>query len=271
MFKNDQGHLNSHKNWERSYRINLDNNTKRYLHGYMQQELKYYNSLVTGFNSKIRVLCKEIDGIKDQMERIWLAVAQTSCDLRTLIVKDASEWPEPLRLYRDTITDGKKLLINDRTMMLIDIAASKAILHLLVRRSIAAEVLRWVQPQAKQIADADESSTGQMRSPLQMLQPFDNLHKRHLQLSKDLTDISYDQQNRSTVIKIPYSSISITVEGHDLTKQPHDHIIIRQKPGMIPDENTPWLVTVKEGSGRYLLDLVEMTNTSTKRIKRRAA
>lgn len=266
VYKNDQA--NQRRNWERTYSISPDVTTKRNLRAYMHQELNYYNTLVTELNSKLRVLYNEIESLKDHYERIWLAVAQGGVDLRALAKVSIDTWPESLKPYAEYIASNNKLLLSDRMMMLFDIAATKATLHPLIRRAIATEVLHCVQPQAKQIAEANTNSTGQMRTALQMLQPMEYAFKRHVQLTNGIAEIDYDAESKSTRIKIPYSTQPIMVEGHDLTKMPHDHLIIRQKPGALPNEDTPWQLTVREGSGRYLLDVTDMSYMPRKRAKR---
>lgn len=263
VYKNDQA--NQYRNWERTYNVSLTDVAKRNLRAYMYQELNYYNTLVKELNSKVRVLYNEIESIKDQNERIWLAVAQTAVDLRVLAKESIDAWPEILKPYATYIVNNNKLTISDRMMMLFDIAATKAVLHPLIRRSIAAEVLHWIQPQATQIAESDSNSTGQMRNALQMLQPTEYAFKRHVQLTNEIVDFSYDNDSKSTTITIPYLPQPIVIEGQDLTKMPHDHIIIRQKPGVVPNEDTPWQITVREGTGRYLLDVTDMSYIPRKR------
>jgi len=266
MFSNDTNHSQHRRNWERTYRVDLDAVTKRNLRGYMGQELQYYNSMVTAFNSKVRVLYEEISAIKD--DRLWLAVAQTGQDLRELVKKPVDAWPDLFKHQANTIAKDGKLLLSDRTMMVYDIAAAKGIIHPMIRRAIAAEIFRWVQPQAKQLAMANESITGQMRSPLQMLQPMEIEHKRHVQLVGDVAQITYDAETKSSSIKIPYSPTCIVIDNQDLTKMPHDNIIIRQKPGVVPNESTPWQITIKEGTGRYQLDLTDMSPIPLRKPKR---
>ena len=266
VYKNDQA--TQRRNWERTYSISPDVTTRRNLRAYMQQELNYYNTLVTELNSKLRVLYVEIESLKDHYERLWLIVSQDGVDLRALAKEPVDTWPEFLKPYAEYIVNNNKLLLSDRMMMLFDIAATKATLHPFIRRSIATEVLRWVQPQAKQIAESNLNSTGQMRSALQMLQPMEYAFKRHVQLTNGIAEFDYDPNSKATKIKIPYASQPIIVEGHDLTKTPHDHIIIRQKPGALPNEDTPWQVTVREGTGKYLLDVTDMSYIPRKRAKR---
>jgi hypothetical protein len=247
-----------HRNWERTYNISIDTVSARTLRAYMHQEINYYNTLINEFNSKLRVLYNEIGDIKDQNERIWLIVAQTGIDLRTLISKPIDTWPEALKPYAESIVKNNKLLLSERMMLLFDIAASKSLIHPIMRKLLAAEVLHWVQPQAYLIAESNSHPTGQLRCPLQMLQTKDYAFKRHVQLIDSIIDIIYDQSRKSTFIKIPYLTVPIQIEGYDLTRMPHNNIIIRQCQGKLPDENTPWQLTVREGIGNYLIDITDM-------------
>lgn len=252
---------NYRKNRERTFNINLDITTKRYLHGYMEQELHYFNTLINEFNSKLRVLSTEIENIKNQTEQLWLTVAQTGINIRNLPTSfDA--WPSALTPFKTLITGG---LINERMLILFDIAATKAVIHPSVRKAIASEVLHWVQPQAFQIAESNKNSLGQMRSPIQMLQPSDITRKRHLQLFNDMVEFTYNNETNSTLVKIPYTKSDIIVEGYNLTKEPHDNIIIRQQPGLVPANDTAWQITLKEGTGKYLLNLSDMAHGRRKK------
>jgi hypothetical protein len=265
VYKNEQ--QNNRQNSERTYNISLGDITKRNLISFMVEELNYYNTLVVGFNSKIRVLYNEIEAIRDNYERVWLAVAQTGIDLRELAKTPIDTWPDTFVPYAELIVKGNRLIISERMMMLFDLSATKAKFHPLMRRLIAAEVLHWVQPQAKQIAESDLSTTGQMRAPIQMLQPHEYIFKRHIQLINGIVEMTYDAENGSTVLKIPYSNEPILIEGHDLTKMRHDHFIIRQKVGEVPNPDTPWQVTVKEGSSKYMLEITDMSYSSRKKIR----
>ena len=257
------------KQWERVYSITLDAETQKSLWRAMAQELQYCNSLIVQLNGKIRVLGNEIANVKDQMEKLWLATAQAGVDPSTLARKDADAWPEPLRPFRDIIAKDGKQLISDRAMMILRIAASPADIHPVVRKAIAAEVMKHVQPQAKILNQSLESSTGQMRSPLHMLQPNELTYKRHVQLVGTAVSLSYDDSQRITHVHIPYSSKSIEIRGQDITQNPHDNIIIRQLPNQPVTSATPWQIVIKEGSGKYLLDLVDASYTPVRSSKKR--
>jgi hypothetical protein len=247
------------RNQDRTYTIELTDKSKKLLIQTMKEELNYYNTLVFGSNSKIRTLVNEIDQIKDNYEKLWLAVAQTETDLRLLVTKPLDNWPEIFRPFSDMIVKNNRLIITDRMMILFDIAATKSNINSIMRRLIAMEVLHWIQPQAKQLAESDLSVTGQMRTPIQMLQPTDFMFKRHIQLISGLTKLTYNKELNQSILTIPYTSDALIIENNDLTKLPHSYFIIRQKFGEVPTSDTIWQLTVKENNSKYLLDLIDMS------------
>ena len=257
------------RTWERTYHIDIDNATKINLWQCMKYERQYHNTLITELNGKLRVLSTEILNLKDNHERLWGAVAQTATKLRSVASKPIDLWPEDLRPFKDMIAKDGKLIMNERMLVLYDIAAADGNVHPQMRRSIALEILKWIQPQAKIMLGLSNSTTGQMNMPMLMLQPLDHNKKRHVQLLGTLASIAYDTVQRISTIKIPYSDSIITVKNQDLTKMPADNIVIRQVPGREITITTPWQITIKEGHGRYMVDLIDITYDQPKRKKRK--
>lgn len=251
------------RSWERTYSIDIDPATKMQLWKCMDQERLYHNELVNQLNSKSRVLGNEILSIKDQHERLWGAIAQTKTRLSQIISMPVENWPEELQPFADIVVKEGRRLISEKAILVYDIAATDANLHPLMRKAIALEILRWVQPQVKQLLGLNNSS-GQMGSPVYMLQPLNPENKRHIQLLGTIAEIVYDESQNQSIIRIPYSQKDIVIHNQDLTKTPHDNIVIRQTPGREINANTPWQITVKEGKGRYMIDLVDVSGYSRK-------
>lgn len=246
------------RSWERTYNIELDNSTKKNLWSYMKHELHYYNTLVNELNGKIRVFPNEIANIKDQYEKLWSTIAQTGVDIRNLVKTPVDTWPESFQPFKNILVENGKILLDDKKMMLYAIPASKADIHPLVRRSIALEILKWIQPVAKSIEQSSKHN-GSLSGPLQMLQPLSIENKRHVQLVSNIVDLTYDPEKNVTLIRIPYSDKEISIQNQDLTKTACDNIIIRQVPNRTVNHLSPWQLTIKQGAGRYLLDLIDMS------------
>lgn len=255
------------RSWERTYNIDLDSVTKMQLWHCMDQERLYHNELVNQLNAKTRVMANEILAIKDQHEKLWGAVAQSRIKLSQVARKPIEEWPEHLKTFHDLVVKDGKQLLSEKSLLIYDIAAAESNLHPQMRKAIALEILRWIQPQAKQMLGLNNSS-GQMGSPVHMLQPLNPENKRHVQLLGSMAEISYDESQNLSTIRIPYSSKEIVIRNQDLTKTPYDNIVIRQTPGRNVDANSPWQITIKEGKGRYMLDLVDASGYSRKPRKK---
>lgn len=251
------------RNWERTYNIDIDSATKMQLWKCMDQERLYHNELVTQLNGKSRVLASEILAIKDHHERLWGALAQTKTKLSQISRRPIDTWPEALKPFHELVIKDGKQLISEKSMLVYDIAAAEANLHPQMRKAIASEILKWIQPQVKQLLGLNNSS-GQMGSPVHMLQPLNPENKRHVQLLGTLAEITYDEVQNQSTIKIPYAPNGIVIRNQDLTKTPHDNIVIRQTPGRDINANTPWQITIKEGKGRYMLDLIDVSGYSKK-------
>lgn len=262
MVESNMSH--ARRTWERTYNIDIDASTKIQLWKCMDQERLYHNELVNQLNSKTRVMANEILGIKDQYEKLWGAVAQSKVKLSSLMRKPIEEWPEPLKPMYDMVINNGKPLISEKSLLVYDIAAAEANLHPMMRKAIALEILKWIQPQAKQLLGLNNSS-GQMGSPIHMLQPLSSENKRHVQLLGSLAEITYDDNQKQSTIKIPYSTKDIVIQNQDLTKTPYDNIVIRQTPGREINANTPWQITIKEGKGRYMIDLIDVSGYGRKR------
>lgn len=255
------------RNWERTYNIDIDSVTKMQLWHCMDQERLYHNELVNQLNGKVRVMADEILGIKDQYEKLWGTVAQSKTKIGQIAKKPLEEWPDVMKPYYDLVVKDGKQLLSEKSILIYDIAASEANLHPQMRKAIALEILKWVQPQAKQLMGLKNTS-GQMGSPVHMLQPLNPESKRHVQLVGTLAEITYDEAENQSIVRIPYSTREIVIRNQDLTKTPHDNIVIRQTPGRVVDANTPWQMTIKEGKGRYMVDLVDAAGYSRKPRKK---
>lgn len=246
------------RSWERTYQLDIDHTAKAKLWKYIQHERQYHNTLVNELNSRLRVMSGELLSIKDHHEKLWGAVAYSGIKLKTLVKKPVEEWPAELRPFANLIVHDGKIAISERMQMIYDVAATDAAIHPEMRRAIAMEILKWVQPQAKSINTMLTNSTGQLSTPIHMLQPLSVENKRHIQLLGHITDISYDEEQRVSTVHLPYADYDIKIKNQDLTKTPHDNIVIRQNPNNTPTDS--WVMTVKEGNGRYQVDMVDVVH-----------
>lgn len=209
-------------------------------------------------------MSNEILNIKDHLERLWGAVAYSKTKLRSLVKKPVEEWPSELRPFANLIVKDNKLAIDEKLLMIYDIAAYDVDLDPNMRRAIAQEILKWVQPQARSMhAMLSEETLSRFAAPVHMLQPLTPETKRHLQLIGAVIAVSYDPELKQSTIKIPYLPHAIAVKGQDLSKVAFDNVVLR------PSATNPsvWQLTAKEGNGRYQVDLVDAVYRPKRRAK----
>jgi hypothetical protein len=241
------------RNWERTINFELDAGEKVRLLTLIQNERQYHNFLVNELNSKLRVMSNEILNIKDHYERLWGAVAFSKTKLRSLLKKSTDDWPAELRPFANLIIKDGKLAIDEKLIMIYDIAAYDVDLDPSMRRAIASEILKWIQPQARAIDAMLNNTTNRLAAPIHMLQPLTADNKRHLQLIGNVVSVEYDSEHNQSTITIPYLKNSIVVKNQDLTKSSFDNVVLRPSA----TNQTAWQLTAKEGSGRYQVDLLD--------------
>lgn len=251
------------RSWERTITFEVDSGERTRLLTLIQNERVYHNYLVNELNSKLRVMSNEILNIKDHYERLWGAVAYTKTKLRTLVKKSVDEWPAELRPFAGMIIKDGKLAIDEKMLMIYDIAAYDVDLDPNMRRAIALEIVKWVQPQARSIGAVLSETTGRFVAPVHMLQPLTAETKRHLQLTGSVITVAYDSEKGQSTVTIPYLSHAIVVKNQDLSKVSFDNVTLR------PSATNPnlWQMTAKEGTGRYQVDLVDAVYRPKRRPK----
>ncbi len=251
------------RTWERTIAFEVDVGERARLLALIQLERQYHNYLVNELNSKLRVMSNEILNIKDHLERLWGAVAYSKTKLRTLLKKPVEEWSAELRPFANLIIKDGKIAIDEKLLMIYDIAAYDVDIDPNMRRAIALEILKWIQPQARSINAVLSETTGRFAAPVHMLQPLSVETKRHLQLTGSVVSVTYDHEKNQSAIKIPYLANAILVKGQDLSKVAFDNIVLR------PSANNPvvWQLTAKEGNGRYQVDLVDAVYRPKRRPK----
>lgn len=257
MVDNVQG---KRPNRERSHVIDIDSVTKRHLMFFMKQELDYYNTMVNNATMRLRAFPDEILGLKDGYERLWSNLAYNGRSIRELAKLELKKWPRELRTsVPQSATKNGKLALDERKLMMLDIAGTKGNIHPQMRRTLAAELLRSMMPQAEQLANAQRNSAGTMRSPVHMLTPLEYPEKRHLQLSSDIPSMVWDPENKRTEITVPYTDKPLIVRDFNLTDEKFDIMIIRQQPNVEVTDSTPWQIALMHTSHRYLLDLTDQS------------
>jgi hypothetical protein len=246
------------RNRERSQVIITDSVTRRHLKFFIDKEFNHQNQMISISTMRLRAFPEEILGLKDGFERFWNSLAFNGHSVRDLAKIPVSKWNKDLRnsVPSSAVVDDK-LSLSERKMMLFDIASLNGGIHPSMRRAMASEILKTLIPQAEQILSSQKSATGQMRTPVQMLQAYQYPEKRHLQLTRDLVGMHYDSASGITEIKIPYTDKPLIAKDVNLTNEKYDLMIIRQTPNIEVSDATPWQVDLMHTTHRYLLELTD--------------
>jgi hypothetical protein len=229
----------------------------------MAEERAFYNFLVDGLTARCRTMPDLIAGMTEKRERLFGEIAYTAYDLRGVAFAKSKESfkgeiPEKLKPFDDLLfgsgPDGRYL--NGNFALALGLAASHGAIHPQMRKNIALEMLRFFRDQAKIRLGSKSGFGGEnnaFKAPLQGLTILDDIKKRHVQVTKDLVEVGYDEESGNSWIKIPYTS-KFWVPGIDITNATNWNVaIIHQKAGQIPMANDPWYIELKYAPNFYLL------------------
>jgi hypothetical protein len=238
---------------QRTFEVDASGDTESHLMYFIKQELGYYNTLVEQLTPRLRAFPQEFMSLKEKEKKLWESCAENAVDPSKLVEHKVEAWPENLRYLQPLVLnpDGTPR-ITTAQVGLIKVAAEPARLHPIVRRNMAAEVMRYMIGQSETL-HAGMKTEG-LRSPMQMLQTHTLETKRHLQIPASLVKMSYDEPNNQTVINVPYSKEPMRCNGYDLTEIPFKTMIIRAPhPGT---GERKWYMDLRD-TGSYMLNAVD--------------
>ena len=239
----------------RNFELELESKLASDLSYFVRQELEYYNLLVTLLTPRLRAYPRDILNIKDKEKTLWEACAEHAIDPQKLIDNPLVTWPKHLQYLHKTLYDStNQLRISPTYMNICAIAATPARLHASVRKSIAAEILKYMMGQADILLAAMKTDT--MRAPMQMLQTHTVDSKRHLQIPKHLVKISYDESTDTTSIKLPYSNQPLAIPRYDLRDAAFKMLVVHAPHPTAASQR--WQLDFRDGgSSSYLLSLTD--------------
>jgi hypothetical protein len=243
---------------QKTFEVHLSNETKANLLYFIKQELAYYNALIENLTPWLRTFPQELIAFKGNEKRIWNTVAEFGLNAKELSKKPLNEWPDILgtqkeALYNIMIDSAGVPKLSPRQLELLKILSAPAKLPNVIRNIIASEMLKHMQSQAEILESALKTEV--MRGPVQMLQQQTLESKRHLQIPAALvSSIKYNETDRVTEIRIPYTNQPLVIHDVDLTNVPYKLMVVRSPhPG---DRNGKWHVDLKD-TNSYLIGLTD--------------
>jgi hypothetical protein len=217
----------------------------------MGQELVLYNALNTELMRMLRRDPKLLATITDQTINTLGTAIQEGFDVRKVVTgtKEKVELPESLQTHRDGLFATDKQIL----MLVESVISIPMSVHREVRRALVAEILKFYGNSARIQVKGSGS--------YEFLESLDETRKRHIQIPRRLLEIEYDEAQRRSLIKTPYTQNRIVVPGVDIAKDTTWKIaILHQKPGKMPRGDTPWMIDFRVAPEQYLLKYMEMAN-----------
>lgn len=238
--------------WERSYMVELDRISKRHLGFFAANELEYYNRLIGDVTMRLRAFPDEMLAMRGPHEKLWNALAYTNQNLRKLKRTKVSSWSDVLQNVAGLFPiEDDQLQLDDRKLLIFDVLADGGKIHPHMRRNLAAELIKTAITQADILLQSQKSTSGQMRSAIQMLLPAAPNEKRHIQLSRDLITMRWNKDARQTEITLPYTDRPLIVSDYDITDEKFNLMVIRPLQG--PEGQ--WQIVLYNTPSRYMLEL----------------
>jgi hypothetical protein len=254
------------------YEIQVEPEQKRTLKAYMEQERIYYNHLVEGLSGMTRTSPELINSMSEKREKLFGEIAYHGFKVRGKVERITGwgqfdkEVPESLRQFDDILfginkETGKRTLSGAFTL-LMETAAEVGSIHPEMRRNMAIEMLRYHREQAKVRLQSKGTHWGQpdseFKAPVFALDTCDINRKRHVQLTKALVEVGYDEEKGSSWVKTPYST-RFWINGIDATSiEGWNMILVHQQPGILPRPTTPWFIEFRTTLNTYQVKYMDV-------------
>lgn len=238
------------RNYQRHFEVELSKEISTSLSYFVNQELAYFNNIIELLTPRLRTFPAELLSMKDKELKLWEICAEYASDPLVMASYKFDEWPDHLKPYYNLMFDTANVnKISKAHLNIIQIAATKARIHPMVRKNLATEALKHMLKQADIFLAAQKSET--LKTPLQLLNTHTLDTKRHLQIPSKLISISYNESSESSNITIPYSKHPIVIQGADISENKFTLLILRHTN----NKDNIWNVELKDIDSKYLLGL----------------
>lgn len=238
----------------RTFEIEITKDATNHLGYFIKQELGYYNSLIENLTPRLRTFPGDFMAMKDKEKKLWEACAEHAIDPTKMLMHSLEKWSDHLKHLHPLMfdQDGAQR-ISPAHINILKMAAAPARVHGSVRRSMAAEILKYMIGQSEMLQAS--LKTDSLKAPLQLLviQSLDT--KRHLQIPASLVKITNDDAENLSRISIPYSREPVVVRDYDLTEIPFKTLIVRAPHPTVGVGGT-WNIDFKE-SQPYMVNLTD--------------
>jgi len=256
--------MRNRASYMKNFEIELPAQLSNDLSYFVRQELEYFNALIKGLTPRLRAYPAELSAMKDNERKLWNECAERAVNPRNLIEYPLEQWPQHLHYLHQLVYDstGQKR-ISPAHISIIEIAAAPARIHATVRRAMASEVLRHLIGQCNAFIQALKMES--LHAPIQVIQEQSVDTKRHLQIPYSLVKISYNEEEHTSYVQIPYSKMPISVPHYNLTSQMFRLLILRA-PHLYSENQNRWQLDFRDdASAGYLLGITDYVERRKRR------
>jgi hypothetical protein len=255
--------------------VDVQSKDKLRLKEFMKQELAYYNALVEGLGPRARTFPDTLLALHKDWENLWAVLASEGKSIKGYDrLKEDANLPEAYEPHRKMLlgknTKGERFL-NERMFSIMSVATAPAVLHPLVRRGMATQILEFYKEQSGKLIKRNEEAFGDQdvyAKPIDLLVSHDLVTKRHLQIPRAaLNDVRYLDKREETHIYHPYCENPLIIQGHNLESNNHwNFLMVHQQSGVEAVPSTPWVVEVKHTPVPYLIRYADVDRPRTGQI-----
>lgn len=253
-----------------SVMVELEPGDKLRYQGFMKQELAFYNSLINAFTSRTRTFPEHILALNEQWIKLFGQIAFEGKSIKHLERAPAdAQLTEGMEIFRRYLVgqdnEGQRYL-TERMLTIMEAAASPGVVHPVVRRNLALEMVRFYKDQAVKFATPANQGNGDdlYKSTPEMLEPADLLKKRHLQMPRQMINVEWDEAKEQSLLRTAYVSNPIIIKNINLVENKDwTHIILHQEPNTVSRPSSPWFVDVKTLQVGYHIKYMDMPNPRT--------
>ena len=267
---NEDGRTKKRQARDFSTTVELEPGDKLRYQGFMKQELAFYNSMINAFTSRTRTFPEHVLALNEMWVKIFAQIAYEGKSIKHLERAPAdAPLSEGMEVYRRYLlgddSDGNRIL-TERMFAIMEVAASAGVVHPIVRRNIALEMLRFYKDQAaKFIVPANAGNDEDLyRSAPEMLEPADLLKKRHLQMPRQMVKVEWDEKGERSLITTAYCANPIIIKNINLVENTDwTHLVLHQEPNAVARPQTPWVLDVKTLPVSYMIKYLDVPNPRT--------
>ena len=267
---NETGRASKPKNKDKGFSfrtvVDLHTTDQNRFRAMMQEELKYYNQMISMLAAMSRAFPERYLEIDETKERLFGEIAYTGFDVRKIVHKTDVELPEKLKPWEKLLLgkdDKGQRYLDERLTTFLENAVIPCGIHPQVKKNMALEIFRFYKEQARirlqKVPRMQQGDQVYKHTP-QELETVDSIRKRHVQLPKSLVEVEWDEESEVSRVFTPYNTRPIVIENVNLKDEYWNIMIIHQEPGCIPSSSTPWLLETKAVPAGYLIKMLDLNN-----------